>query len=224
MDSEKGIDPSRIGLLSADAKHPITNDDPPIFPAIAKIKRNYHLCIASLLLAIGLLTASTLIQTSRLSRMTSTSPANVTRGCGNSSAEARAAGCVFDIMNFSWQHPECFDRELSERYLKRVEQHGPLKWYKDANKTIEVPNDIEVLQDYIVLWGEHRYHNMHCLYGWELLHKGIAEKRSVIEFLVDVEHTEHCTKVVGYEADSVMQASIDTDVLTWFNPCVSLTA
>ena len=35
------------------------------------------------------------------------------RPCGHSAEEAKAAGCVFDIMNVAWMPWECYDQKLS---------------------------------------------------------------------------------------------------------------
>ncbi|OJJ42660.1 hypothetical protein ASPZODRAFT_20187 [Penicilliopsis zonata CBS 506.65] len=37
--------------------------------------------------------------------------------CGHTPAEAKAAGCAFEMNNFAWMHPDCYDQEQSERAL-----------------------------------------------------------------------------------------------------------
>ena len=55
--------------------------------------------------------------------------------CGSTPDEAIAAGCKFDVINFSWQRPECFFEEIHERYWKKAQEHGPLRLYADAEYT-----------------------------------------------------------------------------------------
>ena len=54
---------------------------------------------------------------------------------GNSSAEAVDAGCLFDVMSFTWSLPDCFDWELTDDFL----QHSNWTWWFDAAGRESVP-------------------------------------------------------------------------------------
>lgn len=41
--------------------------------------------------------------------------------CGNTPAQAKAAGCEFELNNFAWVHPACFDKDLDDDWTS-----GPL--------------------------------------------------------------------------------------------------
>jgi hypothetical protein len=55
----------------------------------------------------------------------------VTNGCGTSAKEAAVSGCIFDLMNYGWTPPTCYDHDLSNSSLSS----GPWKWYYDKNAT-----------------------------------------------------------------------------------------
>ncbi|KAK7752859.1 hypothetical protein SLS62_005201 [Diatrype stigma] len=49
--------------------------------------------------------------------------------CGKSPAEAKAAGCKFDLMLQRWIPADCYDEEHSELFLAKY----PRKWYYDID-------------------------------------------------------------------------------------------
>lgn len=83
--------------------------------------------------------------------------------CGNSSAEARANGCRFDVMSFSWLKPECYDGELSEQFLSIHQSLGNWHWYVDRQSEQEIPMDKVVQGDMDLngLYVDMGYHAVH---------------------------------------------------------------
>lgn len=81
--------------------------------------------------------------------------------CGNSTEDASAAGCKFDVMSYTWVHPKCFDQELMYGFLGTSEW----QWYGDEEGTQPL-----VLHD--VARGQHEYvyvtweyYINHCTYS-----------------------------------------------------------
>ena len=59
-------------------------------------------------------------------------PSNLTGiilDCGHSPEEARAKGCVYDVMMQDWVPLPCYDAALTEKYLKE----GNYTWYADGD-------------------------------------------------------------------------------------------
>jgi hypothetical protein len=147
------------------------------------------------------------------------SPDVLSNHCGSTSEEAIALGCKFDVLNYAWQPPECFDEDVFNRYWEKSQEHGPLKWYADSTFTTELPQDIELLMHTPRVWSEHRFHILHCMYAWELIHHAVTLKKPVVEFISHYNHTMHC-------ADTAMTENWtenDTSIKASHNRCVMMT-
>ena len=108
--------------------------------------------------------------------------------CGNSSTEALAAGCEFDIMSFTWSRPACFDRDLMNDFL--VLQNWTW-WFDDAGELPLNLADVEAgqHQQLFVTW---EYHLVHCTYMWKKMHRAISAGRPVDSYIGSINHTNHC--------------------------------
>lgn len=51
--------------------------------------------------------------------------------CGSNPAEAQAKGCVWYLVSFSWTHPACYNKKISDEFL---EKHGSFKFHANINK------------------------------------------------------------------------------------------
>lgn len=65
------------------------------------------------------------------------------KDCGETPHDAKARGCVFDLMLQRWTPAECFDEEHMERFLAKY----PRKWYFDID--LERKMDDETSKDYL---------------------------------------------------------------------------
>jgi hypothetical protein len=139
--------------------------------------------------------------------------------CGSTPAEARALGCKFDIMSFAWTPPACYDHSFSQAFLKK---NGPWVFYLDHNATM--PLAFDTLSDYDVVWTEHSYHVVHCLYAWERIHQAylgpsISEdgmgygkqggRKLLPREMGSINHTEHCIGLV----EDVAKKGVDGKVV-----------
>lgn len=107
--------------------------------------------------------------------------------CGYSPEEARAAGCVYDVMMQDWVPEPCYDPVLTERYLAS----GNYTWYKDFEG--------HVMSDEEMAKGEHReawmtgdYHKAHCIFSWEKLIRALRNKEGISQELLSYDHVLHC--------------------------------
>ncbi|EEH05626.1 conserved hypothetical protein [Histoplasma capsulatum G186AR] len=88
--------------------------------------------------------------------------------CGNSPAEARQRGCIFDMIAFNWAHHDCWDEDLHNQFLARY----PNTWHWETLDGHSVPVEE-------VLAGAHQFLNtnwdfyiVHCLYVMERAERG----------------------------------------------------
>ena len=141
-------------------------------------------------------------------------------GCGNTSAEASALGCVFDYMNFSWEPAECYYPELDAKYSAMLREDGPVQWWADANLTQPIPDDPEILKTHDSVYTERRFHYKHCIYDQELLHLSY-DQGIPLPGLMSHAHTLHCAEVLenAIRHDNGEKLLIENAV-TWHVPCV----
>lgn len=116
--------------------------------------------------------------------------------CGTTPSEARAAGCIFDIMAFSWLPPRCHDVELAEefRQLKNCE------YFIDRNCTRPISQELALSSEFAGLYTEFEYHLRHCTYVWKKMHwallSGGGGKQAIDSVTAGYAHTEHCSHVL----------------------------
>lgn len=112
-------------------------------------------------------------------------------GCGNSTAEARAAGCKFDVMSYTWAQPACFDQELMYDFLGQDDW----RWYPDEETAEELTvGDVSDGQrEYVYVTWE--YYRTHCIYMWKKMHRSLMTSRSLDSYVFDYRHTEQCEMV-----------------------------
>jgi len=94
--------------------------------------------------------------------------------CGNSSTTALANGCRFDIISFSWLHPSCDDRELSDEFQAMRDW----VWYEDEDATVLVTQDEALTGRYPHLYVSFEYHLTHCTYLVSLIELITRQKAS----------------------------------------------
>ncbi|PMD46155.1 hypothetical protein L207DRAFT_417719, partial [Hyaloscypha variabilis F] len=121
--------------------------------------------------------------------------------CGTNLEEAQALRCIWDIMNFGWIHPTCFDQVESDRWY---DTYGPWEWYteKPGNGTDAVRLTPEQLPFTPVTYTTQGYHVQHCLYIFRSIHVAAINSGPITNEGSSLGHTEHCAKLM---ADPVLQ-------------------
>lgn len=112
--------------------------------------------------------------------------------CGDSWQEAKALGCVFDVMASSWYAPECFDKESLDSMM--LEPGMDFIWYSDKEHTVQFPTEIAEKGEFEVLYPLSDFHKFHCLYLWRKMHHALAYNLPLDEDILEEEHTVHCTR------------------------------
>ena len=143
--------------------------------------------------------------------------------CGTTPQEAQERGCFWDILSFGWSHPDCFDKEESDRWFA---EYGPWEWHmgpeKPSNLSASQPLSLEELPYAPVVWTTQGYHIVHCLYVLKMIHVAGMRNASVTNEGIELGHTEHCIKLVG-NPEFVDYGTVNTIVHLLFVQCVTLT-
>lgn len=124
-----------------------------------------------------------------------------TKQCGKTpsegtASEAKALGCVYDIISGSWVFPECHDRELEDEFLA---VQPPWHWWSDKEKEQEI--SVEEIRatgglnptGYFVT---PEYHDHHCAFTWRKFHRAIQGTKMIDEHIGGMRHTNHCSSTM----------------------------
>jgi hypothetical protein len=141
--------------------------------------------------------------------------------CGTTADEARALGCQWDIMTMSWEHPDCFDPDLTREF----EELGPWQFYWSSRPGKEVPEPemLSPIPPELVseqterIWTDRRYHIMHCIYAWKMMHRAVERGWKMQGELTSYHHTEHCSQSLANT--SVPMDAIITKANVQFPAC-----
>jgi hypothetical protein len=146
--------------------------------------------------------------------------------CGNSSLEARAAGCHYEPMQRSWIPHACYFEKPSEDY----DPFSDRKWFFDANLTQQITgDDIRKLREGDDLDAyTHFFHNEHCVYCWRKLAIAVEKRLPMIDSkTADYHHSTHCAMLLMEELYDVGMDKFNTRFETFsplmFQTCVPLT-
>lgn len=124
----------------------------------------------------------------------SPSPPQMNYQCGTSAAEAKARGCRFDIMSFSWLPPVCDDKEVTEMFLEA----GNWTWSRDPQGKHVISQEDVGTGDFEYLFTNYRYHLTHCVYIWQKFHRALftGDLSRIDGYSAGIGHTEHCSKML----------------------------
>ncbi|EAW12351.1 uncharacterized protein ACLA_063180 [Aspergillus clavatus NRRL 1] len=151
--------------------------------------------ISSLALTISIITAAfTLLgYIGRSGQLEPSSSPRLFR-CGTSAAEAKAAGCHFDLMSFSWLPPECYNQDLTNDFLN----HTDWQWSLDAEGKHMVSKHFVQQGDFEFLFTSYEYHVVHCVYMWKKTHQAIMEATfdHLDGYIAGLGHTGHCGEML----------------------------
>ncbi|KAJ8065766.1 hypothetical protein OCU04_006431 [Sclerotinia nivalis] len=128
--------------------------------------------------------------------------------CGDSEASAKAAGCTFNFMAFSYVPAACNGNETMTQFIDEhatlpLDGAGIFPWYRWSNRTEPVPQDAEQLSKYPFIWTTHEWHIAHCLYNWALttaaITRVLAGEKNVwiLQDAVLGGHIAHCNGLVS---------------------------
>ena len=143
-------------------------------------------------------------------------PHVVTRtSCGSTSAEARASGCVFDVMSFSWHQPACFDEELTNEFLSVANW----TWFEDEDAKITLSEAEVVAGNHPVTYVAREYHLAHCTYMWRKLHRAVLRNGPIDGHIGEYEHTKYCGEMLLMAERGTSANATNTIATTKYPTC-----
>ncbi|KAI0125829.1 hypothetical protein BJ170DRAFT_632716 [Xylariales sp. AK1849] len=120
--------------------------------------------------------------------------------CGFSPAEAVAAGCQFEVNNFAWQHPLCYNAELEKEW-----RYGPwssdLEYWSshddDGNGVGRIDNEEVFTGQVQKVWVNTLQHRRHCLHTWKKYVTVANERMPMDSWTANTEfHIDHCLNII----------------------------
>jgi hypothetical protein len=109
--------------------------------------------------------------------------------CGNSTAEAKENGCLFDVMIHSWVPEACYYEALSEEYI----QANNFRFFSDPEAKREVSMEFVRRGEFEELYTGLDHHVLHCAYIWRILVLSTTSGRQLDSLSSSEDHTGHCT-------------------------------
>jgi hypothetical protein len=145
--------------------------------------------VASTTLTSATTTATPLVDDESLKTVEdSKTPEAPIQNCGNNPDEARANGCIFDVMMQLWTPAACFDEILSNRFL----EVGNWTWYADPGATRIYTLEEMRKGEHDAVYVAQDYHVTHCIYAWEKLVRAMRNQEPLITELISYDHVIHC--------------------------------
>jgi hypothetical protein len=163
------------------------------FNRLHKRLRTLHLLLSSIAFIILIAIASFAFSPVKFAHTTDPiDPKSLRRDytCGASTEEAKATGCVFDILAMAWIPPQCHDPKLVDDF--RHERNW--QYWADQDGTIELREDELHLRsgpDQLI-WASLEWHLIHCNYEWQKMNRAMIVGRRIEPALSDIAHTKHC--------------------------------
>ncbi|KAH8880819.1 hypothetical protein GQ53DRAFT_754785 [Thozetella sp. PMI_491] len=134
--------------------------------------------------------------------------------CGNSTAEAKAKGCVYDLMASGWMPQPCYQKEISDKYLARDEW----KFYSEEGGGVENEISYDMAKEgrFDRYYTTNGFHVGHCLYGWERYWFAVEHDLPVDKQAKMPYHSRHCSE---YIMSNLKHDSVKTLVISAYFAC-----
>jgi hypothetical protein len=129
--------------------------------------------------------------------------------CGSNRHEAKAAGCIFDLLATRWYTPECYNQEVLGEMLLEID----FNVWLDSEKTQQAPQDVAFAGDWDFLWPTPDFHILHCIYQWRRLHRAMLEHRAIDDDVFSYDHTLHCTRMLLNWPNEIRQGKNTTTII-----------
>ncbi|KAL9085902.1 MAG: hypothetical protein Q9165_007385 [Trypethelium subeluteriae] len=195
-------------------------------------KTRMFLSHAATFLTAVLLSIAVLLLSHPYSSKATSEPITKHLHCGNSTAEARAQGCVFDVLTNMWVPEPCWDREGTEEFMRTAPWQGFDT--QDATRPLSLEEMSERVgkqrlipdPDLPPYWTPLREHVIHCALMWQRQHRGfLSGKSNMLDFhSLNYQHTVHCSRSLVYMAgagDTAPEPLDKVAIRTWvgFSEC-----
>ncbi|KAI0123237.1 hypothetical protein BJ170DRAFT_736497 [Xylariales sp. AK1849] len=149
--------------------------------------------------------------------------------CGNTTSEAEARGCVFDLLSHNWVAPPCLD-PLSENeyreYIRSPERaFGPYPYFLDRDGKRKVPDEraFSLLANGPTLADQKVFttreeHLAHCQFLLRRTHRAAQGKIRMNDENLQFWHAEHCIVELG-QPDKKPMNELNEGFYVGYSPC-----
>ncbi|EFQ35605.1 hypothetical protein CGRA01v4_04085 [Colletotrichum graminicola] len=120
--------------------------------------------------------------------------------CGATPSEARAAGCLFDLVSFNWLPPPCHDAELAAQFEAELRDADQLAWYENERRTRSLSRNQVAAGDRSGVYVSPGYHLRHCTAMWRRMHRALMLGGGGLGrldgYIWSYHHTRHCEETL----------------------------
>lgn len=109
--------------------------------------------------------------------------------CGGNPEEARAKGCIYDVMMQDWLPEPCYDKALTEKYLAQ----GNWTWYADGEGKTVMSDEQMAKGEHGRAWMSVSYHKAHCIFSWMKIIRALRNNKGISQELLSYDHVMHCS-------------------------------
>lgn len=150
--------------------------------------------------------------------------------CGNTTDEAKARGCSFDLLSHNWVPPPCLDPLTESEYRAYISSPeramGAYPYFLDAEGTrrVESEDAFSMLADgHPVLADQHVYttreeHLAHCKFLLRRTHRAAERKVRLNDENAQFWHTAHCLEELSHPDRKPMNA-LNEGFFVGYSPC-----
>ncbi|OLN97661.1 hypothetical protein CCHL11_09627 [Colletotrichum chlorophyti] len=116
--------------------------------------------------------------------------------CGNSPDEARSLGCRFEVHNFAWVPPECYDDELGDEW----DSHNDWVWSRSPNNSADTDKHFVAecrAGNVRTAWLPWYQHMAHCDIIMKKYMRSVMLFRPMDNWTSNWPHYEHCSRMMS---------------------------
>ena len=108
--------------------------------------------------------------------------------CGNSAAEAKSLGCVFDLTLLGWVPWRCYNAALAAELL----HHAEWQFYLRQDSTQPISADVVLAGKWDAMYVQHEFYIERCTYAWRKTREVALSGEILDGYLADSHQTNHC--------------------------------
>lgn len=149
--------------------------------------------------------------------------------CGNTTAEAEARGCAFDLLSHNWLPQPCLDPLSEAEYREYVSSpdrlYGAYPYFldKDGTQRISDEREFSMLANGPTLADQHVFttreeHLAHCSFLLRRTHRGAEGKVRINDENLQFWHTEHCLDEIRHPDRKPMN-ELNEGFYVGYSPC-----
>ncbi|KAF4620115.1 hypothetical protein G7Y89_g14708 [Cudoniella acicularis] len=194
-------EPTETNFTTTD---PNTSRDPKVsYHRQHSVLRSWRTTIIAVSILLCGLLATAFIRSYDFSPHVNASSLGLHCGTSNTTAEARALGCEFDLMSYSWTPKQCFDEETASEFSEWVwdsgRQEGAFPFFYDVEGKNRVQDEHALSQSLgKVIHTTQEEHLGHCTFMIRRIHR-VAESNGRLRLnsrYGKLAHSKHCSNEV----------------------------